>query len=234
MIEAREIIKNYGIRTVLDGASMTVSPGECVVLTGDNGSGKTTLLHVMMGLRRADGGEVCWRDRTLAGADRGAWRKAREAWGFMPQRLDLPPAATVDELLRFHARLRRRELATARSWLERAGLADTELRRVAELSGGMRQRLAIVLTLFFEPELIVMDEPASNLDPGWREALAGWATEQSQRGAGMLVTSQLDESWGPATVRRHCTAGRIVDWPVPHEPRPDGPQAGGHGEEAPG
>lgn len=215
MIVATDITKRYGPHLVLDGASIALRGGECVVLTGDNGSGKTSLLHVLVGLRRTDGGEVSWKGRVLTGANRGAWREARESWGFMPQQVDLPPGATVDQLLRFHARLRQREVATAFEWLERAGLGDTGARRVSELSGGMRQRLGIVLTLFFEPDLIVMDEPASNLDPGWRDALAGWATEQCGRGAAMLVTSQLDESWGPATVRRHCTAGRVVDWPPP-------------------
>src|SRR5690606_17050370 len=148
------------------------------------------------------------------GATHRAWREARETWGFMPQQVNRPATATVSELLRLHARLRRRDPVSARVWLERAGLADAESRRVSELSGGMQQRLGIVLTLFFEPALIVMDEPASNLDPGWRGALAEWATEQCRRGAAMLVTSQLDESWGPGTIRRHCTAGRIVDWPI--------------------
>src|SRR5690606_7765767 len=199
--------------------------GECVVLTGDNGSGKTTLLHVMVGLRRPDAGEVRWRNRVLTGATHRAWREARETWGFMPQQVNLPPTATVSELLRLHARLRRRDPVSARAWLERTGLADAESRRVSELSGGMQQRLGIALTLFFEPDLIVMDEPASNLDPGWRGALAEWAAEQCRRGAAMLVTSQLDESWGPGTIRRHCTAGRIVDWPI--EPRgPGGPAEG--------
>lgn len=214
MIVATGISKAYGSRAVLDRASLGIGAGECVVLTGDNGSGKTTLLHVMVGLRRPDAGEVRWRDRVLTGASHRVWREARETWGFMPQQVNLPPTATVSELLRLHAQLRRRDLASARVWLERAGLADAESRRVSELSGGMQQRLGIVLTLFFEPALIVMDEPASNLDPGWRGALAEWATEQCRRGAAMLVTSQLDESWGPGTIRRHCTAGRIVDWPI--------------------
>ena len=214
MIAASEIVKNYGAHRVLDHASIRVSSGECMVLTGDNGSGKTTLLHVLAGLRKPDTGTVIWKDRSLTDEPRRVWREAREAWGFMPQQVGLPPAASVNELLRFHARIRRRPLSDAQVWLERAGLADTGSRRVSELSGGMQQRLGIVLTFFFEPELIVMDEPASNLDPGWRGRLAEWATEQTYRGAAVLVTSQLDESWGPTTVRAHCVAGRIVDVPT--------------------
>src|SRR5690606_35242299 len=90
MIEGSDITKKYGAHTILDGASIAVRPGECVVLTGDNGSGKTTLLHVLVGLRRPDVGEVRWKGEVLTGAGPGAWREAREAWGFMPQQVGLP------------------------------------------------------------------------------------------------------------------------------------------------
>lgn len=211
MISASDIVKRYGDRTILDGADIAVEAGQCVVLTGDNGSGKTSLLHVMAGLRRHDSGEVRWKGAVLTGTSGETWRRAREEWGFMPQQVGLPPTATIRRLLKHHARLRQRDLAVAMQWLERVGLMDAEAKRVSELSGGMKQRLGIALTFFFEPELIVMDEPANNLDPGWRSAMAEWATEHTNRGRAMLVTSQLEESWGPNTVRRHCVAGRVVD-----------------------
>lgn len=213
MIEARSVVKRYGEHTILDSANIAVEGGRCIVLTGDNGSGKTTLLHVLAGLRRPDSGGVHWKGRLLTGAANKVWREAREAWGFMPQQVGLPPTATVRQLLRFHARLRGRDVADARRWLDRVGLTEAEDKRVKELSGGMKQRLGIALTFFFEPELIVMDEPASNLDPGWRTTMAEWATGHTNRGGAMLVTSQLEESWGPNTVRRHCVAGRIVEVP---------------------
>lgn len=211
MIQARDITKAYGPHRVLDGATLSVEPGQCVVLTGDNGSGKTTLLHVLVGLRRPDAGRVLWRDRPLTGAGRRAWRQAREAWGFLPQQVGLPPTASVGQLLRFHARLRNTRLEAAHHWLERVGLKGTETKRVATLSGGMQQRLGIALTLFFEPAAIIMDEPASSLDPSWRATLIRWADEQARRGAGVLVTSQLHESWGPRACYRRCVAGRVIE-----------------------
>lgn len=211
MIEARRISKTYGRHAVLDGTSLTVAPGECVVLTGDNGSGKTTLLHVLVGLRRPDGGDVLWKDRQLTGAGRAAWRRARAAWGFLPQQLTLPPAASVGRLLRFCAAVRGTGIEPAHHWLHRVGLDGTETQRVEALSGGMRQRLGIALTLFFEPELIIMDEPASSLDPSWRATLAQWAREEAGRGAAVLVTSQLEESWGPDARYVHCAAGRVTE-----------------------
>lgn len=211
MIEARRLSKSYGMHTVLDRASIRVACGEFVVLTGDNGSGKTTLLHVLVGLRRVDEGEVHWRGQRLTGARPRVWREARQAWGFLPQRVLLPPAASVEQLLRFHARMRGASLDAAHGWVERVGLEDALTKRVDALSGGMQQRLGIALTLFFEPELIIMDEPASSLDPGWRAELATWAEEQAQRGAAVLVTSQLHELWGPNARYRHCAGGRVVD-----------------------
>ncbi len=213
MIEARGVSKRYRGQLVLDGASLAVPEGRCVVLGGDNGSGKTTLLHVLIGLRRPDSGTVVWRGRTLSGAGNRAWRQARRHWGFLPQHPVFPPHATVEALLRFHARLRRAPIGSAHAWLERVGLADARYKRIDALSGGMRQRLGIALVLFFEPDLIVMDEPASSLDPGWRGELAGWAQEQTRRGAAVLVTSQLREPWGAAVDDLWCENGRIG--PVP-------------------
>lgn len=211
MIEARRISKDYGRHAVLDGASLAVASGECVVLTGDNGSGKTTLLHILVGLRRADQGAVIWEGRQLTGADSRAWQRARASWGFLPQQLTLPPEASVERLLRFSAGVRGTGIEPARRWLDRVGLQGTEAQRVEALSGGMRQRLGIALTLFFEPDLIIMDEPTSSLDPGWRGTLTQWVREESRRGAAILVTSQLEENWGPDVRTLHCAAGRITE-----------------------
>lgn len=217
MIEASNLHKRYGPQRVLDDASLALAPGEVVVLTGGNGSGKTTLLHVLMGLRRADAGAVRWKQRTLSGAGPRAWRAARETWGFLPQQVNLPPRAAVAQLLRLHARLRRTNIAAAQAWLERVGLAGTAKQKICELSGGMQQRLAIALTLFHQPELIVMDEPDSSLDPAWRGELAHWLDESSQQHAAVLVTSQLN-GLSPARARHvHCEAGRLIEHEHAHE-----------------
>ena len=210
MIEAKQASKSYAGQRVLDGASLSASPGQCVVLTGDNGSGKTTLLNAMVGLRRLDAGQILWKQRVLTGAGARPWRQARASWGFLPQQVTLPGHIVIRRLLHFHARLRGTGVDAPRRWLGHVGLADAEKQRVGTLSGGMRQRLGLALALFFEPELLVMDEPASNLDPGWRDALVDWARQEAQRGAAVLVTSQFQQDWGPRAVYRHCVAGRIV------------------------
>ncbi len=220
MIEARSLTRAYGPRRVLDGASLTVRGGEYVVLTGGNGSGKTTLLHILMGLRRCDSGAVLWKGERLDGAGQRAWRRVRESWGFLPQQVGLPHSAQVGSVLRFHARLRGASLEAARTWLGRVGLAGEERRLVGELSGGMQQRLGIALVLFFEPQWVVMDEPASSLDPQWRGALAEWAEAHARRGGAMLVTSQLHEAWSERARFMRCEAGRIIDEPGRAEAQP--------------
>lgn len=214
MIEARQISMTYRSQKVLDQASLTVPAGRCVMLMGDNGSGKTTLLHVMVGLRRPDTGQVIWQQQDLIRAGRRSWKHARLSWGFLPQHPALPPAATVAQLLKFTAKLRGCDPAMAYDWLERVGLAGTQDKRIEMLSGGMRQRLGIALTLFFKPALIVLDEPASSLDTGWREQLATWIGQQTDRGAAVLVTTQLREPWRN-TDHRKCIAGKIVTDDLP-------------------
>jgi ABC-type Mn2+/Zn2+ transport system ATPase subunit len=102
-------------------------------------------------------------------------------------------------------------MTDARAWLSEVGLADNEHQRVGELSGGMRQRLGIALTLFHAPSLIVMDEPAASLDPAWRSALTQWLESAAARGAAVLVTSQLHEHWSGQVQYRRCEAGRVVE-----------------------
>lgn len=211
MVEAHGLVKRYGARRVLGGASLKIAAGECVVLTGDNGSGKTTLLHVLVGLRSADEGQVLWKGERLTGRSRRVWRRARSEWGFLPQQVSLPPQAKVEHLLRFHARLRGVATGDAHHWLERVGLADNAGDRVGALSGGMRQRLATALTLFHGPGLIVMDEPRSSLDPTWRAALADWVREAQERGTRVLVSSQSREGWPPNVRYCSCQGGRVVE-----------------------
>lgn len=211
MIEARAVSKTYRRHLVLDQAQLRVDPGSVVVLSGDNGSGKTTLLHVLVGLRRVDAGSVWWQGENLSAAGRRSWLRAREHWGFLPQRTILPPSASVDQVLQFHARLRGTTTQDAQAWLARLGLEETRRQHVETLSGGMQQRLGIALTLAGSPRLLIMDEPASSLDPQWRDTLAHILLDRARQGTGVLVTSQLEQAW-PAEVRRlHCAAGRIIE-----------------------
>jgi len=161
--------RDYGERTALDGVGFELAAGETLLVLGPNGAGKTTLLRILATLLRPSGGEV--RALGCALPDE-AW-KLRGRVGFLGHEPLLYRDLSGRENLRFHARLhgisgaageeRIAELLTA------AGMERRADERVAELSAGMRQRLAICRCVLHEPELLLLDEPDSNLDAAGRE-----------------------------------------------------------------
>jgi heme exporter protein A len=164
--------RDYGERTALEGVGFELAAGETLLVLGPNGAGKTTLLRILATLLRPSGGEV----RALACAlPSEAWR-LRGRIGFLGHEPLLYRDLSGRENLRFHARLHGlpRDEAEARiaTLLATMGMEHRAEERVAELSAGMRQRLAICRCVLHEPELLLLDEPDSNLDAEGRE-LAG-------------------------------------------------------------
>jgi heme exporter protein A len=161
--------RDYGERAVLDGIGLELGRGETLLVLGPNGAGKTTLLRILATLLRPSGGEVRALGCSLPSE---AW-KLRGRIGFLGHEPLLYRDLSGHENLRFHARLhgltgevgeeRTAELLAAIGMERRAG------QRVAELSAGMRQRLAIARCVLHRPELLLLDEPDSNLDAEGRE-----------------------------------------------------------------
>jgi heme exporter protein A len=161
--------RDYGERTVLDGVGLELSRGETLLVLGPNGAGKTTLLRILATLLRPSGGEVRALGCSLPGE---AW-KLRGRIGFLGHEPLLYRDLSGRENLRFHARLHglAGEVGEARisELLDGVGMERRAEQRVAELSAGMRQRLAIARCVLHEPELLLLDEPDSNLDAEGRE-----------------------------------------------------------------
>jgi heme exporter protein A len=161
--------RDYGERTVLDGIGLELAQGETLLVLGPNGAGKTTLLRILATLLRPSGGEVQALGCALPAE---AW-KLRGRIGFLGHEPLLYRDLSGRENLRFHARLHgmRGEAGEARvgELLAAVGMERHAGRRVAELSAGMRQRLAIARCVLHEPELLLLDEPDSNLDAAGRE-----------------------------------------------------------------
>jgi heme exporter protein A len=156
--------RDYGERTALDGVGFELARGETLLVLGGNGAGKTTLLRILATLLRPSGGEV----RALGcRIPEEAW-KLRGRIGLLGHEPLLYRDLSGRENLRFHARLHglRGEAAEARiaGLLAAVGMERRADERVAELSAGMRQRLAICRCVLHEPELLLLDEPDSNLD----------------------------------------------------------------------
>jgi heme exporter protein A len=165
--------RDYGERTALDGVGVELGVGESLVVVGPNGAGKTTLLRILATLLRPSGGEVVVLGCSLP---REAW-KLRGRIGYLGHEPLLYRDLSGRENLRFHARLHGvgGEAAEARiaALLAAAGMERRADERVVELSAGMRQRLAICRCVLHEPELLLLDEPDSNLDAEGRELAHG-------------------------------------------------------------
>jgi heme exporter protein A len=164
--------RDYGERTALDGIGLELAPGRTLLVLGPNGAGKTTLLRILATLLRPSGGTVKALGCALPGE---AW-KLRGRVGFLGHEPLLYRDLSGRENLRFHARLHglAGDEAEGRisTLLAAVGMERRAGERVGELSAGMRQRLAICRCVLHEPELLLLDEPDSNLDAEGRE-LAG-------------------------------------------------------------
>ena len=175
--------RDYGERTVLDGVGLELGRGKTLLVLGPNGAGKTTLLRILATLLRPSGGEVNVLGCSLPGE---TW-KLRGRIGYLGHEPLLYRDLSGRENLRFQARLHGIGGEVAESRIEKLLRAVQMERRaderVVELSAGMRQRLAICRCVLQEPELLLLDEPDSNLDAEGRElarALIGPAAERAR------------------------------------------------------
>jgi ABC-2 type transport system ATP-binding protein len=195
--------KRFGEVQALDGVSFSVRPGQIFGFLGSNGAGKTTTMRIILGFLRADEGEVTWRDRPA-----GAW--PRRTWGYMPEERGLYLRMPVLEQLVFYAALygmpRGEARAAARSWLARFRIADYADRRAETLSKGNQQKVQYIATILHDPEVLIMDEPFSGLDPVNAAQLREALLELRDRGRTIVFsTHQL------ATAEALCDAVAIID-----------------------
>ena len=190
MLEFDAATKRFGARVALDGCSFVARPGRLTGFLGPNGAGKTTAMRVVFGLVELDAGSVSWR-----GAPIGSAQRAR--FGYMPEERGLYPRMGVRDQLIYLGRLcgRSRESAgrTVDLWLDRLDLASRAADRLDALSHGNQQRAQLVAALVNEPELLVLDEPFSGLDPLAMASMSEMLAEVAAGGVTVLFSShQLD------------------------------------------
>jgi lipooligosaccharide transport system ATP-binding protein len=195
VIEAREVVKRYGDFTAVDGVSFTVESGVFFGLLGPNGAGKTSAIRMMYGFSPVSSGQML-----VFGMDiENEWRPIRSRLGVCQQENTLDPDLTVEQNLMLYARYYELERSVARDRAEELlgffALNHKRKAKVAELSGGLARRLQLARAMIADPELLILDEPTTGLDPQSRHQLWDRLVELKKRGLTMLLTTHyMDEA----------------------------------------
>lgn len=188
MIRIESVHKRFGRFVALKDVSLTVERGQAVALWGSNGAGKTTLLRCTLGLLTFRGSV---RINGIDVQRRG--KAARRLLGYVPQELAFYDDFRVVEAIAFFARLKRVDRAACARSLEMTGLGMHSRKRVRELSGGMKQRLALGIAMLTDPPILLLDEPTSNLDAAGRQDLLSQLAELRVQGKTIFFTSHRPE-----------------------------------------
>jgi ABC-2 type transport system ATP-binding protein len=185
-LQARGLTKSYrSVRAVSD-LSFTAKPGVVTGFLGPNGSGKTTTLKAMLGLIRADSGDVM-----IDGKPYAELRDPRRVVGAMLETTGFHPGRTGRDHLRVLAVAARLPHSRVDEVLDEVGLTDSATRRVRGYSLGMRQRLGLAAALLGDPEALVLDEPANGLDPAGMVWLRRLLRDRAARGGTVMVASHV-------------------------------------------
>ena len=188
---ATAVCVRYGRTVALADVTLSVPAGQVTAVVGGDGAGKSTLLRCLAGALAPDSGEIT--------------RPPKERTGYLPASSGIYPDLTVSENLDFRAQgygmSRRLAMDRAAEYLDRAGLTHATDRLAGQLSGGMRQKLAVIAAMLHQPELIVLDEPTTGVDPVSRSGLWWLIASAAAEGcAVVLATTYLDEAERCASV----------------------------------
>jgi len=194
ILKLKNVSKTYGDEVILDDINLEVEKGEFVAILGFSGSGKTTLVQLIAGLIEASGGELEFKDKPIEGCstERGL---VFQSYSLMPWlSVDGNVSMSVDQVYKDKSAKERKEIVD--HYVHMVGLDHAKIRRPAELSGGMRQRVNVARALSIKPELLLLDEPLSALDALTRsnlqdEILKIWGQEKQTV---ILITNDVDEA----------------------------------------
>jgi len=195
VLRAEGIGKRFGAVTALQDVSFALPRGTMTIISGADGAGKSTLLKILVGLVRRDQGLLVLHDREI-GSD---FTPVTSICGYMPERFSLYTDLTVEENLDFFAAIHQVPVARLREMktrmLEKTGMAPFRDRRAGALSGGMKQKLALSVILLSSPDLILLDEPTTGVDPLSRIEFFDILQELKAEGKTIaLTTPYLDEA----------------------------------------
>lgn len=185
-----QVTKQYGDKTAVNGISLEVGRGEIFGLLGANGAGKTTTMRMVLGLIFPDGGKISWKGQ-------GYKDSLNRIMGYLPEERGLYPKIKVSEQVNYLAQLRgmsRKEAdANLKQWLERFNVPEYYDKKVEELSKGNQQKIQFIAAVIHRPEIIIMDEAFSGLDPVNVELLKSTVKELRDQGTTILFSTHRME-----------------------------------------
>jgi len=218
-LQLNEVTQSYGRQPVIDGLSFALNRGEIGCLLGASGCGKTTALRCIAGFEAINGGTICISGKTVS---QPGWTLAAQdrQIGMVFQEYALFTHLSVAQNVGFGVRRLPRGAQRARvaQLLDLVGLRDEASRQVHEISGGQQQRVALARALAPRPELLLMDEPFSNLDVALRERLSGEVRDiiKAEGATALIVTHDQNEAFALADWVGVMESGRIAQWDTPY------------------
>jgi ABC-2 type transport system ATP-binding protein len=191
-LDIRHVSKTFGAFRAVDDVSFTVTPGRIFGFLGTNGAGKTTTMRMILDIIRPDAGEITWNGAANTTV-------LRRDLGYLPEERGLYPKMQVDEQLLFLAQLygadRKQATAALDEWLERLDIAENRTKRIEQLSKGNQQKIQFLAAILHDPEILILDEPFSGLDPVNADQMKGAFLEMRDRGKTIIFsTHQLDDA----------------------------------------
>jgi ABC-2 type transport system ATP-binding protein len=189
MLEIKELTKKYGDFVAVDRLSLSLQKGRVLGLLGRNGAGKTTTIKMLLGLRTPTNGSILWEGKSI--------QQSGVSVGYLPEERGLFSKTKVVDQLRYFGKL---EGMTSREvdgaihyWLNRLEIPHYRNKKAGELSKGNQQKIQIIVTLLHNPELIILDEPFSGLDPVNAELLTQILIEEIEKGKTVILSSHRME-----------------------------------------
>lgn len=186
MIQTRNLKKAFGAHQVLKGLDLTIPAGQATGIVGPNGAGKTTLIKTMLGLVKADSGDITINNIRLNGNF-----EYRRDIGYMPQQARYPEQMTVKDLLGFLQDLRGEDPVYLEELIEEFDLKKELQKSLRVLSGGNRQKVGATIAMMFDPSVLFFDEPTAGLDPRSSYIFKERIHKEKESGKTVLITSHI-------------------------------------------
>ncbi len=186
MLEVRDLSKSFGSLKAVDDVNFTIGQGQIMGLIGQNGSGKTTTFRIILKLLTQNSGTVRWKGKPFS-------KEFFNHVGYLPEERGLNQKMTVEHLILYFAQLRGKKKAEIEplidDWLDEFKVIGARKDKIKSLSKGNQQKVQLICTLIHEPDLIILDEPFSGLDPVNAELLEAGIRRAKERGASIIFSS---------------------------------------------